>query len=197
MAARLVSVASALCLAVAGVQGGRGAWIFAKAEAAQVLLHRAWEQARSGEDRPRPWPWADSWPVARIILPGGDHIVLAGASGRTLAFAPGHLDGSAAPGADGACVIAGHRDTHFAELEDLAVGDRVVLEDASGHRHVYRVTSTAVVDEHDISVLEQGATPTLVLVTCWPFHAVSAGGPLRYVVRAEIVKTLHVRTLER
>jgi sortase A len=187
MAARLVSVASALCLVVAGVQSGRGAWIYAKAEAAQVLLDRAWEHARSGEERPPPWPWADSWPVARIILPGSDHIVLAGANGRTLAFAPGHLDGSAAPGAAGACVIAGHRDTHFAELENLAPGDHVVLEVASGQRYAYRVTATAVVDEHDTEVLEPGATPTLVLVTCWPFHAITAGGPLRYVVRAEIV----------
>ena len=92
--------------------------------------------------RVRPWPWADAWPVARIILPDGDHIVLGGASGRNLAFAPGHLDGTSLPGISGTCVIAGHRDTHFAILEDLVKGDPVQLEDASGIVTHYRVAAT-------------------------------------------------------
>jgi len=140
----------------------------------------------AGAERVRPWPWADAWPVARLILPGGeDHIVLAGANGRNLAFAPGHLDGSAPPGGDGACVIAGHRDTHFAVLENLAPGDRVVLEDVEGTLHSYRVTAAAVVDEHDTQAIPNGGRQTLVLVTCWPFDSPVAGGPLRYVVWAE------------
>jgi sortase A len=192
---RVASALSVLLLAVGGVQGGRGAWIYAKAEIAQVLLRRSWAATMAGRERVRPWPWADAWPVGRIILPDGDAIVLAGASGRTLAFAPGHLDGTAPPGAPGTCVIAGHRDTHFAVLEDLVEGDPVRLEDPSGTVHTYRVTATAVVDESETAVLAASALPTLVLITCWPFDAVNPGGPLRYVVWAESVARSNVERL--
>ncbi len=196
MRRRVASALSVLLLAVGGVQGGRGAWIFAKAELAQILLRRSWADTQAGSERARPWPWADAWPVARIILPDGDHIVLGGASGRNLAFAPGHLDGTALPGGTGTCVIAGHRDTHFAILEDLVEGDLVRLEDASRTVTTYRVTATAVVDESETDVLAETTEPTLVLITCWPFHAVNPGGPLRYVVWAERVQLSNVQTLE-
>ncbi len=187
MRRRVASALSVLLLAVGGVQGGRGAWIYAKAELAQVLLARSWAETKNGRERVRPWPWADAWPVARIILPDGDHIVLGGASGRNLAFAPGHLDGTAPPGGSGTCVIAGHRDTHFAILEDLVEGDPIQLEDVSGIVTTYSVTATAVVDESETAVLAETTEPTLVLITCWPFDAVNPGGPLRYVVWAEKV----------
>lgn len=186
---RVASALSVLLLAVGGVQAGRGAWIYAKAELAQVLLSRSWAETVAGRERVRPWPWADAWPVARIILPDGDHIVLGGASGRNLAFAPGHLDGSAGPGATGTCVIAGHRDTHFAVLEDLVPGDIVLLENPSGTVTTYRVTRSAVVDQNQTGVLADSPQPTLVLITCWPFDAVDPGGPLRYVVWAEGVES--------
>jgi sortase A len=185
MRRRVASALSVLLLVAGLVQGGRGAWIYAKAEFAQILLRRSWADTRAGRERVRPWPWADAWPVARIILPDGDHIVLGGASGRNLAFAPGHLDGTALPGGGGTCVIAGHRDTHFAILEDLVEGDRVQLEDASGIVSSYRVAASAVVDESETDVLAETTGPSLVLITCWPFHSVNPGGPLRYVVWAE------------
>ena len=197
MRRRVASALSVLLLVVGGVQGGRGAWIYAKAELAQVLLRQAWAETRAGGERVRPWPWADAWPVARIILPESDHIVLAGASGRNLAFAPGHLDGTAEPGGLGTCVIAGHRDTHFAELEDLIVGDTIALEDASGTVATYRVVASAVVDESRTEVLAETFEPILVLITCWPFDAISPGGPLRYVVWAENVETLERQNVER
>ena len=50
-------------------QLGSGLWIQAKAELAQVLLERAWEKTLAGEARARPWPWADTWPVARLRIP--------------------------------------------------------------------------------------------------------------------------------
>lgn len=163
------------------------AWIPAKAAAAQVLLERAWERATAGEERPRPWPWADTWPVARLTLPEGDSlVVLSGASGRTLAFGPGHLAGSAEPGAVGNVVLAGHRDTHFRALADLEAGDPVLLEDPAGGRHRYRVTGAAVVHHTDTRPVAPGGD-RLTLVTCWPFAALHPGGDLRYVVTAERV----------
>jgi sortase A len=182
----LLSGLSALLLATGVVQGARGGWIYAKAALAQVLLHRSWERTRAGGVEERPWPWADTWPVARLTLPGGGrHIVLAGATGRNLAFAPGHLDGSSSPGGEGTCVIAGHRDTHFSGLDGIETGETVVLEYAGGRRRSYRVVRTAVVDEGDTRVITDNDGPTLVLVTCWPLDSPLPGGTQRFVVWAE------------
>src|SRR4029078_417855 len=78
-------------LVVAGtVSFGNGVYIYAKAQLAQVLLHRAWDRRATGS-AVKPWPWADTHPIARLIIPAraADILVLAGASGRTLAFGPG------------------------------------------------------------------------------------------------------------
>ena len=108
-------------------------------------------------------------------------MVLAGDSGRPLAFGPGWAESSARPGsAAGTVVISGHRDTHFSWLRDLRDGDTVRLEHAGGER-AYRVVGSEVVDSRTHR-LATGDAPSLVLVTCWPFDAASARGPMRYLV---------------
>ena len=94
---------------------------------------------------------------------------------------------TALPGEAGNAVIAGHRDTSFAFLARLRLGDPLVVETPAGAEHRYRVTETAVVDFHDRRPLAASLEPTLTLVTCYPFDAVWPGTPLRYVVRAEEV----------
>jgi len=53
------------------------------------------------------------------------------------------------------------------------------------HRRCFRVRETAVVDSRTAAVATDEAVSALVLLTCYPFDAVMAGGPLRYVVTAE------------
>jgi sortase A len=173
-------------VAFAAWHGGRAAWIEAKAHLAQALIRRAWRQSSAGAGDTRPWPWADTHPVARLIVPGRgvDTFVLAGASGRTLAFGPGHLDGTPRPGARGNAVISGHRDTHFAFLRRLERGDQVLVERRDGRRHRFVVSSTRVVDRRDLGVVADAGDTRLTLVTCYPFDAIRPGGPLRYVVVA-------------
>ena len=163
-------------------------WIHAKAWLAQVLLERAWGETLAGGGPARPWPWADTRPVGRLWVPahGVDLVVLAGASGRTLAFAPGHLSGSAGLDGLGNSVLAGHRDTHFAFLRRLELGDEIRTENADGETHRYRVVDLAVVEERDMNALDPWAPPSLTLVTCYPFDTPVPGGPLRYVVTAEL-----------
>ena len=178
-------------IALLGATGtlGIGFWIPVKAEAAQWLLERAWQDVRSGQPAARPWPWADTSPIARLTIPSLDAswIVLSGASGRNLAFAPSHMDGSAAPGALGVSVIAGHRDTHFAVLEGLVQDSEVILEDAAGNPVRYRVLRIEVIDATTTSLRLDADRAMLALVTCYPFDAVTAGGPLRYVVTAQAI----------
>jgi len=181
----------ALGLAIAGLAAaGSGLWLFAKAQLAQVMLHEAWMRTRAGVEQARPWPWADTWPVARLQAPDQqqDLIVLAGASGSTLAFGPGHLDGSARPGGVGNIVLVGHRDTHFAFLQNLAPGSPLILETPAGGRQLYRVQSIEIVHECNTAPLMPGAAGSqLTLITCYPFAAVAPGGPLRWVVRATAI----------
>ena len=171
---------------------GHGLYILAKAQLAQVLLHSAWERSRESAAPARPWPWADTHPVARLIVPArnADLLVLAGASGRTLAFGPGHLDGSALPGDEGNAVLTAHRDTHFRFLRDVAPGDVVVVERADRSQRRFRVRDAYVADHRALRLPRDTALPTLTLVTCFPFDALDAGGPLRYVVVAEAVETV-------
>ncbi|MBT8091587.1 MAG: class GN sortase [Gammaproteobacteria bacterium] len=168
---------------------GQGSYIPAKAWLAQELMQRAWLKAGAGLERPAPWPWADTWPVARLTSGSRevDLIVLAGSSGRTLAFGPGHLSASAMPGETGNMIIAGHRDTHFRFLRDISAGELFGVESPEGVRHVYKVLSADVVDSRRGSLVLDTDVAMLTLVTCYPFDAVSAGGPLRYVVTAEML----------
>lgn len=170
-------------------QLGQGAYIPAKAWLAQELMQRAWQKTRKGESESPPWPWADTWPVARLLAKSGniELIVLEGGSGRTLAFAPGHLSVSALPGKKGNSIIAGHRDTHFQFLKFMKLGESIMIETAGGDTYVYRVTDIDVVDSRRGSIVIDTALPMLSLVTCYPFDATRAGGPLRYVVTAEMV----------
>lgn len=169
---------------------GHAGYIQAKAVLAQVLIKQAWADTRDGAERARPWPWADTWPVAHLKAPAqqADLYVLAGADDRTLAFGPGHVYGTPLPGEAGNSVIGAHRDTHFAFLQWLENGDEIEIETARHAALRYRVSHTAVVDKDDLGVLAQPpAGRQITLVTCYPFNALRAGGRLRYVVIAEAI----------
>jgi sortase A len=179
------SLALALVL-LGALQFGHGAWIQAKAWVAQALIAQAWSRTLMGETGVRPWPWADTWPVARLWVPalGVERYVLAGAHGSALAFGPGHLDGTPVPGNTGNSVVGGHRDTHLAFLQYLKAGDLIEIQRADGRRVAYRVVEGVVLDKRDVWVAKQEGPTRLTLVTCFPFDALRAGGPQRYVVFA-------------
>ncbi len=185
---RFAVLACIALLVAAGVASvGHGAYILAKAELAQWLLHAAWSRTQATGLPAKPWPWADTHPVARLIAADqdADLLVLAGASGRTLAFGPGHLDGSALPGDPGNAIVTAHRDTHFRFLQHVAVGDRIAIESPRGDRRHFRVRELRIADQSDLAFARDTRVPTLTLVTCYPFNAINPGGPLRYVVIAE------------
>jgi sortase A len=175
-------------IALLGVlQAGAGAWIHVKALLAQGLLNRAWEESlRRGGPVP-PWPWADTWPVARLYLAGRPDplLVLEGDSGRTLAFGPGRAPDSARPGEPGTMLISGHRDTHFSALRHLRPGQPIRLETLAGE-HQYRVREIRVVDADRYQIADRGEA-TLALVTCYPLDSPIPGGSRRLLVWAVAV----------
>ena len=157
----------------------------AKAVLAEQLIDRALEDhLRDGEPH-RPWSWADLHPVARLEVRrlGVRRPVLTGATGETLAFGLGHVDGTADPAATGNCVISGHRDRQAAFFQDLRVGDEILVATSGGTRR-YLVREMEVVAKDRSDLLEPGEGSTLTLITCYPFGGL-VRSPWRFVVLCE------------
>jgi sortase A len=178
-----------LLLALVGlILFGQGAYIHAKALVAQVLLERAFEKTIVAGRETKPWSSADTWPVARIEVKriGASAIVLSGSSGQALAFGPGHVEGTPDAGERGVAVYSAHRDTHFAFLKNVVIGDDIDVVRRDGRKYRYRVHSTSIVrfDASGIDPLASGHE--LVLSTCWPFDAITPG-PERYLVHATMI----------
>lgn len=175
-------LAAAACVAIAWACA-----IIAKAHAGQLLLEVAWKRAQASGAAPAPWPWADTRPVAKLYAPRQrvERLLLEGASGRTLAWGPGVMDGTSRPGEHGNAIVTAHRDTHFRFLADVAIGDALIVERADGLQVRYRIVNTRIADAESLGIPRDADVPTLTLVTCWPFGAIRPGGSLRYVVVAE------------
>jgi sortase A len=131
--------------------------------------------------------------LAELLIPrlDTDLYVVEGDGAGELRRAPGHMQGSAMPGAQGNCVIAGHRDTHFRVLKDLRAGDDLILRTSAG-QFLYRVKSLKVVSPSDTAPLQPSRDAELSLITCYPFYYVGSA-PKRFVVEARLagVLTLH------
>lgn len=195
MPANAARIVCSVLLLLALQQLGGAALIHAKASGAPLLIAGAWDTSRArGGIAVKPWPWADTWPVARLRFPALDidQYVLAGDSGSALAFGPGHAIASAPLGTPGQAVIGGHRDTHFAFLQHVHAGERFELQLPDGQSLNYRVSRTSVIDSTRSSLQPLADSNELLLVTCYPFGALDAGGPLRYVVSARPEPPRHI-----
>jgi sortase A len=185
---------AAFVLAVLGlVLIGQGVYIHAKAVLAQILLERAFAQAIATGQPVKPWSWADTWPVARIEVPriGKGAIALAGASGQALAFGPGHVERTPEAGEAGTAIYSAHRDTHFAFLGKVVIGDEIRVTSHDGTQYRYRVTQTSIVRWDASGIDPHAHGHRLVLATCWPLNA-KVSGPLRYLVHAELLENATV-----
>ena len=179
----------ALTLLLGGiVLVGQAVYIHAKALLAQILLERAFAQTLASGHDVKPWSWADTWPVARVSVPRlkASAIVLAGASGQALAFGPGQVERTPEAGDPGTAVYSAHRDTHFAFLGDVVLGDDIRVTRRDGRNVRFRVTGTAVVRWNASGIDPSSDGRRLALVTCWPLDA-KFSGSLRYVVYADMM----------
>jgi sortase A len=162
-----------------------GIWIPAKAMLAQHLLENAWQNTLKDKKATKPWPWADTWPIARLTINGQSTIVLADSGGESLAFGPSHVSGSAKPGTTGTSVISAHRDTHFQVLKTMKLGSLVILERADGLKLDYEVRETRILPMPTLSLPTWDGLERLILVTCWPFDVVMPDTQKRFAVLAE------------
>lgn len=162
---------------------GQAAFIHIKAALAQVLIAQAYSKQIESGTQQQPWPWADTNIVSKLNIKNQSHYVLAGASGRNLAFGPAHMTSTVSPGNAGNSVIVGHRDTHFKSLQYLSIGETISVE-SKGVKIHYIVTQTAIVDEKQSQVTAPTQSNVLTLITCYPFNDISPNPTQRFVVRA-------------
>lgn len=186
---KTIRLLAALLLITGAALIARDAYMHVKANLAAVLIRRAWAQSVQTGKAHSPWPWADTYPVARLTIPrlGYDEFVLEGATPRTLAFGPAHLLSGARLGEPGNLVVAGHRTSWFRPLENISQGDTIQIQwfDSRGgvHQRVYLVSDTRVVQPRDVTPLMMNPDDSLTLITCYPF-GLSPHSPERFVVRA-------------
>jgi len=112
--------------------------------------------------------------------------VLEGSDDATLSRGAGHIEDTPYPGEAGNVGIAGHRDTVFRPLRNIHVGDALELTTAD-RLYRYKISKTLIVGPDDVYVLDPTKSPTLTLVTCYPFEYVGHA-PRRFIVQAELIK---------
>jgi sortase A len=132
--------------------------------------------------------------IGRIAVPrlGLTAIVFEGTDDEVLHRGVGHLTGSALPDQPGNVVLAGHRDSFFRDLRNIRKGDVIDVTTAEFGARRYEVESTEIVEPTQTSVEAPTRTPTLTLITCYPFNYVG-NAPQRFIIRAEDALELAAR----
>jgi sortase A len=199
---KLIAIIIVILFSTSLWQLAAASWIQGKAIVAQQLLNHSWNQTLNdlSDDTKnkthKPWPWADTWSVAKLIVPQHhiEQIILAGDSGSSLAFGPGHSFASAAPNSAGTTVISAHRDTHFRFLKELKINEMIFIQ-TTDKTMSYQVYEVKIVDSKTFKLQQDSDKKTLVLVTCYPFDSLTSGGSLRYLVFATTSPTQNKKRL--
>ena len=128
-------------------------------------------------------------PIAIIDMPtiGVKKYVVAGVQTADLKKGPGHYPGTPFPGELGNASIAGHRTTYgepFRHLDDLNIGDPIIITDLLGRQFTYLVTNQQVVGATDSWVVAttDRTKAILTLTTCHPEFSAKQ----RLIISAEL-----------
>ncbi len=184
----LLITGSLLCL--------HASWLPVKALLSQQLISYSWHQTIERQQKIKPWPWADTYPIAElsfqrlnksiVVLNGGDPTTLAFSAG---AIAPFNQASSTQP-----FVVAGHRDSHFSFLDEVFMKDIISLADKHGRSQLYQVEAINIVDASTGELPILADDSSLVLITCYPFTNIRNAGNFsnndnneRYVITAKLL----------
>ena len=105
----------------------------------------------------------------------------------------GHYNGSRFPGEGSNVVLAGHRNSVFGRLKDVAKGDTVIFNTTYGE-YIYKISEIKIVKGNDTSILQPLDTEKLTMYTCYPFDYVG-NAPNRYVVICDLVQGTPLKEL--
>ena len=122
----------------------------------------------------------------KIAKIGLDMVVVEGTSASALRAGAGHYPETPLPCDPGNVGIAGHRTTYgrpFHDLDEMAVGDEIILETPVGSC-TYRVSRDPfIVPPTEMGVVAPTEVPTLTLTTCHP----KGSARQRLIVQATLV----------
>ena len=121
-----------------------------------------------------------SIPVLKQKLP-----IIQGTGADDLKKGVGHFTQSVLPGEKDNCVLSGHRDTVFAKLGKLKIGDQLIVQTSAG-TYTYEIKRIRIVDKDDKTVIVPTDHAVLTLSTCYPFHFIG-NAPDRYILIADLV----------
>jgi len=158
---------------------------------ANNLLHTAWLRTQASGRQVKPWPWASTWPLARLFVPhlNAEQIILSNTSNNGVSsFALGHIDTSVLPGEAGNSVLYAPPQTYVNFLRRLNKGDEIVLESLYSGQWRYRVAAINVVHKTSTDLLKSTSDRRLTVVSCYPCQGEISN--LRYVVIAEEVERI-------
>ena len=121
--------------------------------------------------------------ISKISL---EEAIREGSTDSVLSSALGHMEGTALPGEEGNCCIAGHRNytfgKYFNRLNEIEIGDQIEIETYDSNL-IYEVNDIFVVEPTQVSVLSEIEGNNLTLITCTPLFV----GSHRLIIRATLV----------
>ena len=121
-----------------------------------------------------PTPAASPAQAIRMQIPAihVDQSVVQGDGWDQLKKGIGQHIGSADPGENGNMVVSAHNDVFgetFRDLDQLQTGDQIVVYTAT-RAYTYVVTASEIVDPTRVDVMDPTPTPTLTLISCYPYR---------------------------
>lgn len=111
-----------------------------------------------------------------------------GTDAERLSLGVGHYIGSVLPGVVDNSILSGHRDTVFAKIGELEVGDLILVETAAGI-FTYEMTDSKIVDRSDQDVIQPSDEAQLTLTTCYPFKAIGTTTQA-YILSAKLISSV-------
>jgi len=124
---------------------GDSLFFYSKGYCGQMLLKIAWHKSKLSGINTKPWSWSKTYLVGRLIIPDitFDKIIIEGTNDGSLLFGFGHITGTALPNQIGNCVISGHRDSFFSDLNKLSESDIIMMKSKS---YCYTIKSIHIVN---------------------------------------------------
>lgn len=164
---------------------GKPIYYYTKGICAQIMLEKAWEKTKRTGKPTKAWSWADTLPVAKLIIPKIElnQVVLEGEEIEAMAFGPAIIKHELNANN---IIISGHRDSFFKELDQLSEGDIINLE-LLNKVLKYRINSIVITNPEDTRWIEDTPSKTLTLITCYPFNFIG-DAPERYIIIANAIR---------
>ena len=185
----MIIIASLLCI--------HASWLPTKAWLSQELISYSWHQSMALQSSlpkrsvvaVKPWPWADTFPIAKLSFKRLEEniVVLNGGDPTTLAFSAGAVAPFNQANNNKPFVVAGHRDSHFAFLEDVLMKDVISMTDQYGKSQLYQVEAIDIVDASSGELPILANDSSLILITCYPFESIGSDANERYVITATLI----------